>query len=80
MANKDETSELRRTGAPGLIMQEDLMRWLGWEQPARIERFLLKHGIPYFHGKGGRLCTTQAAIDSRLVKEVPRRPEIEFTF
>ena len=45
----------------------DLKAWTGYDRQADVIRWLDKHGIPWWAGKGGAVCTTIEAINSRLV-------------
>lgn len=49
----------------GLVTEEELKEWTGYEQKGALERWLKKHGIHFFHGKDNRLCTTLAALNKK---------------
>jgi hypothetical protein len=63
-----------------LLNEDDLKSWLGFSRRLDLERHLQSCRIPYIYGKGGRICTTIAAIDKILIggKEFDRFEEIEF--
>lgn len=56
-----------------LVTQDDLMAWSGYSTRAALERFLKENNIPYYYGKGGKICTTAEAINRPLVD--PGRPQ-----
>jgi len=62
-----------------LVTQADLAEWAGFRpnQKVAIIRWLKDNKIPYFYGKGGTVCTTQHALDSRLVGSQNGQPEKE---
>jgi hypothetical protein len=47
-----------------LIREEGLLEWLGYSRRSDAMKWLDEHGVPYWYGRGGRICTTQAAIDT----------------
>lgn len=47
-----------------LIREEGLLEWLGYSRRGDALKWLDEHGVPYWFGKGGRICTTQTAIDT----------------
>lgn len=47
-----------------LIREEQLLDWLGYTRRFDAMKWLDEHGVPYWYGRGGRICTTQAAIDT----------------
>jgi len=51
---------------PALISESQLRAWLGFNRRADLERHLRESKIPFAYGKGGRIVTTLAAIDSTL--------------
>lgn len=55
------------------------MAWSGYEQRARLVRWLHEQGIAWFPGRNGAVCTTTEAINNRLIerKEVMKE-EIDF--
>lgn len=72
-----EQKELRQQQ---LLTEEDLKHWLGFARRLDLELHLKSCRIPYLYGKGGRICTTVAAIDKVLIggKESGQIDEIEF--
>lgn len=56
-----------------LVSEESLLEWLGYSRRADAMRWLEEHGISYWLGKGGRICTTQAAVDAAIVAETIAR-------
>jgi hypothetical protein len=60
-----------------LITEEQLQEWLNTKQRTRLMRALQELKIPYVLGGGGRICTTQGAIDGALTGAVPTA-RIEF--
>jgi len=63
-----------------LVTEEELREWLYIKQRGRLMRMLTELKIPNHLAGGGRVCTTQAAIDQSLVgthKEKTR--EINFS-
>jgi hypothetical protein len=62
-----------------LITEDQLQEWLGIKQRTRLMRALQELKIPYVLGGGGRICTTQGAIDQALVgAPAVQEEEIEF--
>jgi len=63
-----------------LLSEDDLKNWLGFSRRLDLERHLQNIRIPYVYGKGGRICTTIAAVDKVLIggKESTPSEEIEF--
>ncbi len=55
--------------ADHLLTEESLMEWSGYQRRADIMHWLDDRGIPYWLGKGGRICTTQAAVDAAMLQE-----------
>ncbi|MFZ3193743.1 MAG: hypothetical protein WA154_11140 [Moraxellaceae bacterium] len=47
-----------------LVSEDDLRAWLNYERQADIRVWLDKNGVWYTEGKGGRICTTVAAINA----------------
>jgi hypothetical protein len=63
----------------GLITEDQLQEWLGIKQRTRLMRTLRELKIPYALGGGGRICTTQSAIDQALVGAIAvQEEEIDF--
>jgi hypothetical protein len=61
------------------IAEDQLKEWLGIKQRTRLMRALHDMRIPYVLGAGGRICTTQGAIDSALYGAAAvQEEEIEF--
>jgi hypothetical protein len=52
-----------------LVKHEEVAEWLGYDasQKQRIRDTLDQWGVPYRLGKDGRVCTTVAALNSRIV-------------
>jgi hypothetical protein len=55
-----------------LIHQEQLLAWTGYPSEGYLERWLKDNHIPYKRGNGGRICTTEEAINKALDGEKPR--------
>ncbi|MBN6743020.1 hypothetical protein JKG47_21535 [Acidithiobacillus sp. MC6.1] len=51
-----------------LISEEALLDWLGYSRRADALRWMDEQGVGYWLGKGGRLCTTQAAVDAAIIR------------
>lgn len=66
--------------SPAPLLDEDALKaWSGYSQRARLEEWLRERKIPYTRGQGGRICTTQAAIDAALMgRPAAAEPEIDF--
>jgi len=64
--------------AAGLLNQKDLEEWTGYQRPADIEKFLTRKKIPFDYGKGGTICTTQAAVDRGILGEKQEKKTIAF--
>ncbi len=47
----------------GTINQDLLQELTGYKKPVEIAACLAKQGIPYFHGKRGRVWTTLDAVN-----------------
>jgi hypothetical protein len=62
-----------------LISEDQLQDWLGIKQRTRLMRTLQELKIPYILGGGGRICTTQGAIDSALTG-APKQQKREINF
>lgn len=50
-----------------LIAEPQLLEWLGYERRADLERWLQARGVPYDHGRGGRIVTTTEAVNQGLI-------------
>jgi hypothetical protein len=62
-----------------LITEDQLREWLGIRQRTRLMRTLQELKISYVVRAGGRICTTQAAIDQAIVgTPTVQQEEIEF--
>ena len=61
-----------------LITEDQLQEWLGIKQRTRLMRTLQELKIPYVFGGGGRICTTQGAIDRALSGAPAPEARIEF--
>lgn len=53
--------------ASPLLQQDHLLEWTGFRRPGDLEKWLRENGVPYRRGRGGRLITTQAAVDAVLI-------------
>lgn len=63
-----------------LIEEEQLMEWLDIHRRARLDRKLREMKVPFFYGAKGKICTTQAAIDTVLLgTELEKEERIDFT-
>lgn len=49
-----------------LLTEEDLKKWTGYKQRAKIESFLRREKIPYTYGKGAKILVTKDAITGAL--------------
>lgn len=49
-----------------LLDEAALMAWSGYNRRLDLIKWLRDSGIQFFHGKGGAVCTTTAAINHRL--------------
>jgi hypothetical protein len=67
-----------RNHVSALITQDELQEWLNIKQRTRLMRKLQELKIPYVLGGGGRICTTQKAIDSGLTGASVPKARIEF--
>lgn len=62
-----------------IIQQEVLLEATGYEQPGSLERWLRDNRIRFYIGKGGRIWTTEFAINAALnLTEHADEEEIEF--
>jgi hypothetical protein len=59
-----------------LITEDDLKAWTEFQRSGDLERFLKENGIPYFHGRGGKLCTTLNLIESSKADRPIAGPEL----
>lgn len=50
-----------------LLSEDDLKKWLGYEQRQKIEQWLSDNGIPYQTAKG-RVVTTIQAVNAGLLR------------
>ncbi len=65
--------------ANDLVNEQTLMEWLDYKQRGRIESWLRENRIPFFYGRDGMICTTQSAINNRLLGAEPNQEKrIEF--
>lgn len=56
------------------------MEWLDIHRRACLDRKLREMKVPFFYGAKGKICTTQAAIDTVLLgKESEKEERIAFT-
>jgi len=62
---------------PALLDQDALADWLGYRrnQTARIRAWLDARGIRYDLGRGGRVCTTTAAVNQGMLRKTD---QVEF--
>jgi len=49
-----------------LINQNELYKWLGFNQSIALKRCLDRNQIGYIIGKGGQICTTLDAVNAAL--------------
>lgn len=61
-----------------LVSEDDLRAWLNYERQADIKTWLDEKGIWYLMGKGGRICTTVAAINAARAANAASFDEFEF--
>lgn len=69
-----------RSGMTALVTEKELQEWLGIKQRTRLMKTLRDAKIPYMFGGGGRICTTQGAIDQSLFGANPKEKEEDFNF
>lgn len=60
------------------ITEERLKELFGYKNRATLVRHMKNCHIPYYIGQGGRIWTTQAALDSPLLGKKNDQPEIDF--
>lgn len=60
-----------------LINLDALKNWTKYESSKAIQRWLDEHGISYFTTPSGEICTTEDAINDRLISKKTKR-KIEF--
>lgn len=53
----------------GLVTEEELKEWTGYQQTGKLEQWLIKNGITFFYGKNNRICTTLAALNKERSKD-----------
>ena len=56
-----------------LIDESELRRVTGYKQRSAIKEHLKSNGIPFRVGQGGRIWTTQSAIDATLSGKTKKR-------
>lgn len=64
-----------------LLTQADIAKYAGFKenQKSAIVRWLKENNIKFHYGKGGTVCTTQAALDYSLIGRKNDEPEtVEF--
>jgi hypothetical protein len=61
-----------------LITEDELKIWTGYEHRGKVEQFLRTNKIKYFHGKEGRLCTTDQFINNSTLNFTVVKPEVSF--
>jgi len=62
-----------------LVTQEELAKATGIKRTDALTAILVKQGISFFYGKGGRIWTTEHAINTALAGIKPEtNAKIEF--
>lgn len=59
-----------------LVNEDDLMKWLDYDRPSYVEKWLKKNNVTYDYGKGGKIVTTLQAVNK--VFDNPQAERIEF--
>jgi hypothetical protein len=61
-----------------LLNERDLMEWTGYQRREFLANWLKERGIHFFHGKGGQICSTTAAVNAVLAPQAnaAHTPEI----
>lgn len=49
-----------------LLSEEQLKEWVNYERKGHLEQWLREHGVRFWYGRGGRICTTLNAIEMAL--------------
>lgn len=62
---------------PALVNEDDLRAWLGYDQRAKIERWLSDRGIP-FEVSRDRIVTTVQAINTAMIGAQQQDAGFEF--
>jgi hypothetical protein len=52
-----------------LLNESDLMKWTGYQRREFLANWLKERGIHFFHGKGGQICSTAAAVNAVLAPQ-----------
>lgn len=65
---------------PTLPDERELLEWFGYDpnQRARLESKLIECRIPYWYGRGKKICTTLEAINAALIQNQDDTSAIEF--
>ena len=50
-----------------LLSEEKLLNWTGYRRSGDLINWFEQNKIPYCRAKGGRVVTTQSAIDSAFI-------------
>lgn len=61
-----------------LVTEEDLRKWTGFEQRAKLEAWLRENRICYTYGKGNMLITTMAAVNRAIAGEQAQQEDAFF--
>jgi len=59
----------------GLINQEELKVWTGYDRPSDIKRLLDNLNINYTTARNGTIITTEAAINCVFAQQEKTRPK-----
>lgn len=49
-----------------LLTEDELKKWTGYRQRAKLEAFLRREKIPFSYGKGNKIIATLAAVDHAI--------------
>lgn len=63
-----------------LVTEDQLKAWSGYKQRGKLESWLRQKRIPFTHGKGNKLISTQEAVDRALAGEKATSEEKQDTF
>jgi hypothetical protein len=61
-----------------LINLEKLKKWTGYKSSAAIKNWLDSIGVRYFTTQSGEICTTEEAINDRLIGKSSPKTKIKF--
>lgn len=61
-----------------LLSEEDLKKWLGYEQRVKLEQWLSANGIVYQVAKDNKIVTTIQAVNTGLIGAKQKDAGFEF--